>query len=132
MGYNEFLARVSTIHANIPKLIASYTTSNPPLPIGDGPNLLVEGWFELQNTAKVKHLSATAAHKMLKDGIEAPILRQVLEHNYADRAKMSSELPPPHTIGRQLRDVRDIPFAGKVMRCIPNPKKHHMWYVELV
>lgn len=108
MGYNEFLSRVSKIHANIPKLITSYTTST--LPIEEGPNFLVEGWFELQNVAKVNHLSARAAYKMLKDGIDAPTLRKVLENNSADKT-----IPLPHTIGRKLRDVRNIPFAGNAM-----------------
>ncbi len=88
---------------------------------------LIVGWQELQHLANSpKGLTAREAHDLLLKGADVPLLRDVLEEMSGGRGS----LPKPHTIGRHLREVRDRNYSGRIIRCEPNEKVGHRWYVE--
>lgn len=93
----------------------------------DNATSFVMGWAELQKAANAPDgLTARQAHELLAKGVQSPLLRDALEEISGGVGK----LPNAHTIGRHLREIRDRNFAGKVIRCIPNEKIGHRWYVE--
>lgn len=85
---------------------------------------LVEGWFELQNHLELKRITAREAYAELSKGCLAPKLRNALHELTRTRA-----IPPAHTIGRHLREVRDRNLNGLILKCDPDPSGHY-WYVE--
>lgn len=88
---------------------------------------LVEGWLELQKIANSpKGLTAREVHDMLSRGTSVPLLRDALE----ELAGTVGKLPNAHTIGRHLREIRDRTYNGRAIRCIPNEKTGHRWFVE--
>lgn len=89
---------------------------------------IVEGWDELLNVMRSPDgMTTREALEALKGGVEAPKLRAALEEMSG-----SSRLPTAHTIGRHFREIRDRNFAGKMLKCEPNDKTGHRWYVEEV
>jgi hypothetical protein len=91
---------------------------------------LVDGWSEMQTAAGAEGgLTAREACDLLAAGrAEAPGLRRVFE----EIARAPGKIPPPHTVGRHLREARDRNFAGKILRCAPNEKTGHRWSVEMI
>lgn len=93
----------------------------------DNATALILGWAELQRIANAPTgLTAREAHDLLAKGTQVPMLRDALD----EIAGGGGRLPNAHTIGRHLREVRDRSFGGKVIRCIPNEKVGHRWFVE--
>jgi hypothetical protein len=90
-------------------------------------NGLVEGWLELQaETGKFDGMTCREARDALSnDSIAAKELREALMEITHSRV-----LPSAHTIGRNLREVRDRVLGGKVLRCIPDDKNGHKWFVK--
>lgn len=87
---------------------------------------LIHGWAELQRVSNSPNgLTAREAHDLMAKGVQVPVLRDALE-----AISGVGKLPNAHTIGRHLREVRDRIFHGSVIRCIPNEKMGHRWFVE--
>jgi len=90
---------------------------------------LVEGWLELEKESGIKGgISAKQAYDLLSEGAKAPTLRGIL----GEITGVEGKLPNAHTIGRHLREVRDRNFNGKVIKCVPDDKKGHRWYVTSI
>ncbi len=88
---------------------------------------LVEGWLALQQEKSMPEgFTCRQVYELLHAGIPMPLLRTALE----DIAGGDGRLPNAHTIGRHLREIRDRNFGGLIMRCMPNDKLGHRWYVE--
>lgn len=88
---------------------------------------LILGWAELQRVANAPNgLTAREAHDLLTKGAQVPLLRDALD----EIAGGVGKLPNAHTIGRHLREVRDRNYGGHIIRCIPNEKVGHRWFVE--
>lgn len=92
-------------------------------------NAFIEGWQQLQEeVGAVDGMTARQAYDHLMNGAKAPILRNALE----EVAGGVGKLPNAHTIGRHLREIKDRNFSGKCLRCIPNEKLGHRWFVSQV
>ncbi len=92
-------------------------------------NGLIEGWSQLQSMLDAKDgLTTREAYDVLNKGLSVPILRDALE----EIAGGVGKLPNAHTIGRHLREIKDRNFGGRCLRCIPNDKLGHRWYVSQV
>ena len=88
-------------------------------------NSLIEGWSQLQSMLDAKDgLTTREAYDVLMKGLHVPALRDALEEIAG-----VGKLPNAHTIGRHLREIKDRNFSGKCLRCIPNDKLGHRWYV---
>lgn len=93
----------------------------------DTANGLIEGWAQLQSMVNAKDgLTTREAYDLISQGLKVPLLRDALEEMAGGHGK----LPNPHTIGRHLREIRDRNFGGKCLRCVPNDKLGHRWYVH--
>lgn len=92
-------------------------------------NGFIEGWSQLQEEVGAEDgLTTREACDHLSNGVAAPILRHALEEIVGGNGK----LPNAHTIGRHLREIRDRNFNGKALRCRPNEKTGHRWFVSQV
>lgn len=91
-------------------------------------NTFIEGWEQLQKEVGADQLTARDAYDYLLNGARAPILRNALDEVSGGMGK----LPNAHTIGRHLREYRDRNFNGKALKCLPNEKTGHRWFVSTV
>lgn len=92
-------------------------------------NGLIEGWSQLQNMLDAQEgLTTREAYDVLSKGLNVPTLLNALE----EIAGGVGKLPNAHTIGRHLREIKDRNFGGRCLRCIPNNKLGHRWYVTQV
>jgi len=92
-------------------------------------NTFIEGWEQLQvEVSNTNGLTAREVYDYLLNGTKAPILRNALDEVVGGIGK----LPNAHTIGRHLREIRDRNFNGKALRCLPNEKTGHRWFVSQV
>lgn len=92
-------------------------------------NGLLEGWAQLQSMLNASEgLTTREAYDVLLKGLHVPLLRDALE----EIAGGVGKLPNAHTIGRHLREIKDRNFGGKCLRCIPNDKLGHRWFVSQV
>lgn len=89
----------------------------------------VEGWWALQQEVGSKDgMTAAEAVNHLRNGADATQLRMALDEMTGGVGK----LPNAHTIGRHLREYRDRTYGGKAIKCIPNPKLGHKWFVSQI
>lgn len=89
-------------------------------------NGIIEGWLQLQQMVGAKDgLTTREAYDFISQGLMVPSLRDALE----EIAGGVGKLPNAHTIGRHLREIKDRNFNGKCLRCVPNDKTGHRWYV---
>ncbi len=93
--------------------------------------MLVAGIEELQNAQGVDGgLRAADILAMVKDvpTDAVPTLRAVLQ----EISSHPSMLPDTKTLSRHLRDAKGRNLRGLILRCEPDPKAAHRWWVERI
>lgn len=135
LSYNDFINQIKKIYRNIPRLsqISYVLTGVNGIELEkDKPrdkHNLVEGWYEAQNSVEKKGFRIKDLLKIIEND---PSISPKLFLELKSMSIHIDELPNAHTIGRNLREFKNINFGGKVMKCIGNDREGHTWYVELI